>query len=306
MVDVKPKKKKPEENKSDIVKPTDDKPLTFDQRSEQPNEPSPQAIKGGAIPNPNDPTRTVLATDQETAQEIGRIEPSSVIPSNTQLQQQQQLGEQREQERLSKEPLLNAVLADAQESNDRLTNLAAAGLVGFTEARGFIENSIRGELGLEPKSDEELRKTAESLAEDPIGRLPFAALGKITTAKIGGVSLPSLFDRSTELSDLRGQASDLRETSEATLRSTRDSLDYTSGIQVYETLIEASAFKHSEIQRLLKKDPKSMAAGITDATSQERDLNRLISDLGILQRAQITGDPNELNRRVIEKQGGTS
>jgi len=35
-------------------------------------------------------------------------------------------------------------------------------------------------------------------------------------------------------------------------------------------------------------------------------LNRLISDLGILQRAQITGDPNELNRRVIEKQGGTS
>ena len=216
-------------------------------------------------------------------------------------QSQAALGQQIEEEAARKQPFVEAVAAESSQEIDRLQNLARAGLIPFKTAINFAGKGLGFEI---------TEETTEQIAVAPVLGDIFAAVGFATTAgvTIGGVkiSAATLFGRQSEISALKTDTSDLREISEATLRSARDSQDYASAIIIYETIIESNRFKHANMQDLLRENPNSVAAGVSDAASMLRDQNRLIGDLGILQRAEITGDPSELNRRVIaiELKGG--
>lgn len=208
---------------------------------------------------------------------------------------------QREEEAQRKEEGFQSVESDVGEI-DRLKNLARAGFIPYRAVLQFANRNLKGRLGM-GFSDEFFERGEKLAIENEKTRAIFATLGAATTKGVPfgnfKVNLAAFYGRSAELKGLREDAATLRETSEATLRSVRDSQDWDSGIKQYEILIEANRFKHSEIHRVMQDDPNSMAEGITDAADFNRDQNRLISDLGVLQRAKITGDPSELNRLVI-------
>ena len=260
------------------------------------------AIKGGTVELPDGRVFSGLST-----KEVGEIQQREGIgnqilqPKLDNKETLQFMQQQKEQER--KQVGFEALAEDAQAKVDKLQNLAKAGIIPFSAVHGFI-NSNLADFGFDVQTDEEIFASTQRLSEDKLGRLPFVALGALTTTGItlpgvGKISLATLFGRRSELSALRGDASLQRETSESILRHARDSQDYDSAIQNYETLIEANRFKHSEIHRLLKSDPNSVAAGVTDAVSMNRDQNRLIGDLGVLERAKLTGDQSELNRLLL-------
>lgn len=222
-----------------------------------------------------------------------------VLEEQRQAQIEPQLLSLQEQEMTESEALRQKLITGG-EALDRIDRLTRAGYLTSGAALDLalkaIGFDVLGDIPAKAKRAQTETGIMTKLLFNPSATI----VGTIATTDIYGFSLASLFGFRDEMNALTSDASQNRETTEATLRGVREGGNVQQGISLIETLQQAAEFKYANAMELMERDPDSVADGLSLADDMVRDINRLVVDKFILERYAITGDPSELNRRVIE------